>query len=101
LRHPIERLPSEYRHDATIAGVRGPIDRVVVEEERFLSKSMYAFQIDLYLEHFVRGRLLVLTFEELRDEPVAYGAVAERLRSDLRHLRDHLGQDFHCWGLLG
>src|SRR5207248_7637345 len=44
-----------------------PIDRVVFDKPQYILDSSYAYQIDQYLEHFDRDRLLVVTSDDLRD----------------------------------
>lgn len=73
LRHPIERMRSDYLHYANPprrAKFRGrerrPVERALLEEPRYLDGSRYAMQIERYLEHFPKERLLVITSEELR-----------------------------------
>jgi hypothetical protein len=68
LRHPIERLVSQFHYVTMNGQGGGDIDRAVLRDP-FLTRSMYAFQIEKYLEHFDRDRLLVLTTDELRERP--------------------------------
>ena len=66
LRHPVERLIAHYRHDAFHWGDQGPIETALLDEDRYLSRSRYALQLDRYLERFDRDQILVLISEELR-----------------------------------
>jgi hypothetical protein len=68
IRHPIERLISQYHYATINEFTRKDIDRAVLTEG-FLTRSMYAFQIERYLDRFDRDRLLVLTTDELRQRP--------------------------------
>lgn len=180
LRHPIERIISQYHYATINRSIETDIDRAALSQG-FLTRSMYAFQIDRYLERFDRKQLLILMTDELRDHQSATLArtyefigvdpmwtpdtthvfhkredvrphrravaalrrsplrrlwvaalpgsarrkiralttqtpaadpraltiseetrarVLERLRPDLARLREILGADFHCWGLL-
>lgn len=67
LRHPIERLLSQYRFDARMWRDHRPIDEAVLDETKYVSRSRYAMQIDRWLAHYPRENLLLLTTEELRD----------------------------------
>jgi hypothetical protein len=66
LRDPIERIKSHYRHNVTTGVVSAPIETAVEEDPTYVDCSRYALQIEQYLEHFPRERLLVITAEELR-----------------------------------
>lgn len=186
LRDPVERARSDYVHyryppasDSRKFFAREclPIERALLENPLYLDTSRYAMQIDQYLEHIDRDRLLVITTEELAADrtatvrrvltfvgvdpdrgPVSFAGehnrtdsirvpresferaqqhaataallkrvpwrirqsigfrrvpndvgvmapelrarVADLLRDDARRLRDHLGPDFPCWGLV-
>lgn len=70
VRHPIQRLISHYRHDATYWGESQPIDEAVLDYHRYVSRSMYALQIDRWRDAgFGADQLLVITTEDLRDRP--------------------------------
>src|ERR1044072_1104526 len=49
LRHPIERLLSQYRFDARMWWDKRPIDEAVLDETRYVSRSCYAMQIEQWL----------------------------------------------------
>jgi hypothetical protein len=86
VRHPVERLVSHYRWAAHGYGERRPIDDAVLDHRRYLAVSMYAMQIERYLEHFERSQLLVVTSEALRREREA----------TLRTVFDFIGVDPAC-----
>ncbi len=69
VRHPVERLLSQYRYEARLKRVR-PIDEVLLDPG-FLSISMYAFQLERFLRHFERDQILWLTTDELGRDPIA------------------------------
>jgi hypothetical protein len=71
VRHPIDRIRSEYQHRVVIGSERAPIDRAVLENRCYVDNSRYAMQIEQYLEHFDRDQLLVLTSEQLRNYRLA------------------------------
>jgi hypothetical protein len=71
IRHPVERLLSQYRHAAIESLTKRTLEDVATDPTSgYVSASRYAMQIDRYLEHFPREQLLVITSEDLRDERV-------------------------------
>lgn len=68
LRHPIDRMVSQYYMEGVRGGESRPIDSCLTESEYF-SGSLYSFQIEQYLRYFDRERLLLVTTEELREGP--------------------------------
>lgn len=70
VRHPIQRLISHYRHDATYWDETVPIDEALLDYRRYASRSMYALQIDQWRNAgYAADQLLVVTTDDLRDEP--------------------------------
>jgi hypothetical protein len=69
IRNPIDRIRSQYVHHADALGERRPLATMLHEEPAFLDFSRYGMQIDGYLEHFARERMLVVSSEALRREP--------------------------------
>ena len=67
LRHPIERLLSQYRFDARTWWDKRPIDEAVLDELRYVSRSRYATQIEQWLPYYPLDRMHFLTSENLRD----------------------------------
>ena len=66
VRHPLQRIRSEYLHRALNGRERRPLDEAVLADPSYVDTSRYAFQIEQYLEHFDQAQLLVLTAEDLR-----------------------------------
>jgi hypothetical protein len=84
IRHPIERIDSHYRHRVRYDGERRSADDAVLGSPGvYLPPSRYAHQIDGYLDHFSRDRLLVVRSEALR----------HRRRPTLRRVYGFLGVD--------
>lgn len=148
IRHPVDRIVSEYRYFARCSPMKSPLDEAVLDPA-MLAESMYAATLDRYLLHFARDQILVLLYEELRgnclatmrrvfeflgvnphwippqlgrvhnhtptwmgrQEPLrhsvardfltekSYSEAVASLAEDAGRLRQHLGTDFHCWGL--
>jgi hypothetical protein len=69
LRHPIERMLSEYHYNLVRGLERDPsADRSLLEDPTYLHVSCYAMQIEQYLEHFSRDKLLIVKSENLKRE---------------------------------
>lgn len=68
LRHPLERARSEYVHKCLVGRERRPAAAALLEDPVYLDKSRYMLQIDQYLAHFPRERLLMLLSEDLRSD---------------------------------
>jgi hypothetical protein len=66
LRHPIERMRSQYAWRVLLGWERRPVDVALLEDWRYLSVSQYSMQIERYLEFFPRERMLIITSERLR-----------------------------------
>lgn len=68
VRDPLDRLVSHHIHRAAREVVPRPIQELVqVNEDNLdVSAGRYAWQLDAYLEHFDRNRVLVVKQEDLR-----------------------------------
>lgn len=66
VRDPIERIRSHYQHRVLSGAERDPLERAVLEDDRYIDCSRYAMQIERYLPHFPRERVLLMTSERLR-----------------------------------
>jgi hypothetical protein len=71
VRDPIERIRSHYQHLVAVGLEKKAVDRAVLENPLYLDVSRYAYQIDQYLPHVRRDRILVITSESLRDDRLA------------------------------
>ena len=65
VRHPIERMRSQWVHRSLRGMERRPLDRALLDDPRYLDRSRYGMQVDEYLRHFSRDQLLVVVTEEL------------------------------------
>jgi hypothetical protein len=83
LRNPVHRIRSHYLHDVARGRERRSISQAVPGNEHYLAPSMYALQIEQYLNHFPRHQLLVITSEALRGDRSA----------TMRCVHDFLGVD--------
>ena len=71
MRHPIDRMISQYIHQWTENAVSGSIDEAIRQDDRFIAYSSYARQIEPYLETYGRERILPVFFERLVSSPDA------------------------------
>jgi len=69
LRHPIERMISQYIHEWSQREIRGPLERALLREERFVAYSSYARQLEPYLDAYGQDRILLVAFERLVAHP--------------------------------
>ena len=67
LRDPIERMVSAYLHWVAEGREQRPIDQAFQEDLNYLHMSRYAYQLEQFLEHFPRERILLVLSERLRD----------------------------------
>jgi hypothetical protein len=69
VRHPIERMMSEYHYNLVRGVERDPsADRALLGDSTYCNVSRYAMQIEQYLEYFSRDQLLILKSEDLKSE---------------------------------
>jgi hypothetical protein len=66
VRHPVERILSQYRHQVIIGKELRPISEALLNNPDYLATSQYAHQIEQYLQYFPRESILVVKAEDLR-----------------------------------
>ncbi len=71
LRDPVERARSHYLHLRGIGLEDLPFGRAVRERRTYVDTGRYAMQLDRWLQHYPQDRVLLLTTEQLRDQPTA------------------------------
>lgn len=71
MRHPIDRLISQYIHEWTQRTVPGPIDVAVRRCPRLIDYSLYSMQLRPYAEAYGWQNILPVFFERLVAEPQA------------------------------
>ena len=92
MRDPVERTLSHYWHMVELRGETRPPLQAILEEPHYTEVSHYADQLAPYLQHFGRERLHVLSFEELKCDPVAaVRGVFEWLGVDTDFVPDAVG----------
>jgi hypothetical protein len=69
MRHPIDRLVSQYVHEWTQRVVRCSIDEALDRNPEMIVYSRYAMQLQPFIEAFGRERILPLFFERMIAQP--------------------------------
>jgi hypothetical protein len=68
VRNPVPRIRSHYVHNAANKGERRKIGIAVRDNPDYLDFSRYAYQLRLFLEHYPRESILVVSSERLRTD---------------------------------
>jgi hypothetical protein len=72
LRHPVERMLANYRHQLATGNEHRPPEQALLEDTwQYLDRSGYSMQIERWLEHVPRASLLLVRAEALRDHRTA------------------------------
>ena len=66
IRHPVERIHSQYAHHVLMGDERRPISEALLADPRYLNTSQYAMQLEQYLRYFDRDQILIVQAEHLR-----------------------------------
>lgn len=69
MRHPIDRLVSQYIHQWTEREISVKIDEAIDEHPELIAYSRYTMQLEPYFEAFGRERVLPIFFDRLRTHP--------------------------------
>lgn len=69
VRNPIDRLISHYRHNMRRRSVLRDFEETMSENSNYVPTSMYAYQLDPYLEHFSKDQIHLVRSEDLREYP--------------------------------
>ena len=67
VRHPVERMRSQYLHNLTTGQETRAIEDAFDEEPMYLNISRYAMQLERYDGHVSRDRVLIVDSRDLRD----------------------------------
>jgi hypothetical protein len=76
VRHPIERMRSSYVQALTDGIETRPINNALIVNNRYITGSSYALQLEQYLRYYDASRILVLRTEDLERDP---GTTLDRL----------------------
>lgn len=70
LRNPVDRAYSSYNMIAHYhLGEQRPFSQVIREVPEYVEKGLYYKNINKYLQYFDRSQIIVLTFEEIKNDP--------------------------------
>ena len=69
IRDPVARLVSHYMHEWSMGVLHGPLETVLDRHPELVDYSLYGRQLDPYVTHFGRDRILVMGLEEMQAAP--------------------------------
>ncbi len=69
VRHPIDRLVSQYIHEWSMRKISVSIDQAIAQHPELVAYSKYAMQLDPFLDAYDRQHILIVFFERLTREP--------------------------------
>lgn len=83
VRHPIDRLVSQYIHEWSQRVISCDINAALDSNPELVQYSDYAYQLNHYLDAFPKENTLIVFFEALRDDPQrVFEAVCQFLEID-------------------
>ena len=85
LRHPVDRMVSEYVHHLATGHETAPIDVAIMQQSRYLLLSSYWLQLKQFLDVFPAEQILLIRAEDLRNDREA----------TVRRVLDHIGVPSH------
>ena len=68
VRDPIRRILSHYVHNYVHGRERWPFSEVIVSKVEYIKTSMYAYQLEAFLDYFPLNRILIVDSDALRSE---------------------------------
>jgi hypothetical protein len=85
LRNPVTRAYSQYRNAIKAGEISETLtfDEYQVQEESVIAQGRYAEQIERYTDHFSEQQMLVLVYEDIEKDPLAF----------MKHIYAFLGVD--------
>lgn len=69
MRHPIDRLVSQYIHEVTQKVITVDINRAIYQHSELINYSRYAMQLEPYFATFGRSKILPVFFEKILSDP--------------------------------
>jgi Sulfotransferase domain len=67
VRNPLDQMVSHYQDRLRWRSERLPLERALCDNPIYLGTASYGFQLEQFLEHFPRERILVVASESLRE----------------------------------
>jgi Sulfotransferase family len=71
MRHPIERLVSQYRHQRNVGSTTVGVDEAIDRNPELIDYSLYTRQLSPYIAEYGRDAILPLSFHRLTEHPQA------------------------------
>ena len=68
VRDPVKRILSHYVHNYAHGRERKPFSKAIKSQSNYVKTSMYGYQLEDYLHHFSRDRILIVDSDDLRSE---------------------------------
>ncbi len=68
LRHPIDRIYSQYVHNFYFGNEINSIEDVIMNKPQYIQISLYYKQIDQYLKYFPKEQLLIIILEDMEKD---------------------------------
>lgn len=72
LRNPIERAFSQYKKHQRAGLSLGSFEEAIEKDYQYIERGFYFKQISRYLEFFPRDRILILIYEDIQKDPLAF-----------------------------
>ena len=69
MRHPVERLVSQYIHQWTEREITIPIDQAIAQHGELIAYSQYTYQLEPWFKAFGKERILPVFFDRLKASP--------------------------------
>jgi Sulfotransferase domain len=96
VRDPIARMRSHYQHRVMTGTETAAPEVALLEDRTYLACSRYAMQLERYLDHFPRERILLITSDALHDDRTAtVQSVYRFLGVDADQVPDVIGTEFY------
>lgn len=68
LRHPVDRVRSQYAHNLDRALERKPLSEAIRQDPSYLDATRYAYQLSRFRDHFPDDQIHVVVSEQLRHD---------------------------------
>jgi len=69
MRDPLDRLVSHYIHEWTMGNVKGALTEEIETRRELIDYGRYAYQLEPYLDHYGKERILPVFFERMKADP--------------------------------
>jgi hypothetical protein len=78
MRHPVDRLVSQYMHQLGEGEIRLPLNAALTEHQELIAYSLYAEQLQPYIAAFGKANILPMFFDRILSDP--HGELARLCR---------------------